>query len=180
MWRNAHGHDSIDELPYDDDYEDSLTATTPHLLVLAVLSGWTSATLATSYTFMSVSGTNVPGNGTTVSTFTSGLGNGTITVDHISTTQTSLGNWGTATTSTPRLTRPSSPHSSPATDNVQGHVAQSMYGDPCFPGGSPVPIPNVTTVTFHLNSGYTGYFPISSLEFGTRPRKWASPSTMSN
>ena len=129
------------------------------LLVLAVLCGWTSATLAAPYTFMSVSGTNVPGNGTTVSTFTSGLGNGIITVDHNSTTQTSLGNWGAQDNINSAINPSKFAALFPGTGNVQGHVAQSMYGDPSTPVGSPGPIPNVTTVTFHLNSGYNGYVP---------------------
>jgi hypothetical protein len=38
-----------------------------------------------------------------------------------------------------------------------------MYGDPNPPAGSPAPIPNVTTVTFHLNT-YSGN--LSTLAFG--------------
>ena len=44
------------------------------LIVSAAWLEWTGAALAIPYNFMSVSGTNIPGNGTTVSTFTSGLG----------------------------------------------------------------------------------------------------------
>ena len=133
------------------------------LLVLAALCGWTSAALATSYTFMSVSGTNVPGNGTTVSTFTSGLGNGIITVDHNSTTPNSLGNWGAQDNINSAINPSKFATLFPGSGNVQGHLAQSMYGDPNAPVGSPAPIPNVTTVTFHLTT-YTGNLP--ALVFG--------------
>lgn len=131
-------------------------------LVPAILCGWTSAVLATPYTFMSVSGTNTPGNGTAVSTFTSGLGNGIITVDHNSTTPNSLGNWGAQDNINSAINPSMFAALFPGTGNVQGHVAQSMYGDPNPPPGSPAPIPNVTTVTFHLtsgNNGYNGYLP---------------------
>ncbi len=132
-------------------------------LVLAVLCGWTSAALATPYTFMSVSGTNVPGNGTAVSTFTSGLGNGIITVDHNSTTPNSLGNWGTYDNINSQINPSMFATLFPGSGNVDGHLAQSMYGDPTPPPGSPVPIPNVTTVTFDLTT-YTGNLP--TLAFG--------------
>jgi len=111
---------------------------------------------------MSVSGTNTPGNGTAVSTFTSGLGNGIITVDHNSTTPNSLGNWGAQDNINSAINPSMFAALFPGTGNVQGHVAQSMYGDPNPPPGSPAPIPNVTTVTFHLtsgNNGYNGYLP---------------------
>ena len=144
----------------------SVTTATKHsarrsvgLLALAVLCGWTTAALAAPYTFMSVSGTNVPGNGTTVSTFTSGLGNGIITVDHNSTTPNSLGNWGAQDNINSAIIPSKFATLFPGTGNVQGHLAQSMYGDPNAPVGFPTPIPNVTTVTFHLNSGYNGYVP---------------------
>ncbi len=127
-------------------------------LVLAILCGWTSAVLAAPYTFMSVSGTNVPGNGTTVSTFTSGLGNGIITVDHNSTTPNSLGNWGTQDNINSAIIPSKFATLFPGTGNVQGHLAQSMYGDPSTPVGSPGPIPNTTTVTFDLTP-YNGYLP---------------------
>lgn len=132
-------------------------------LVLAVLCGWTSAALATPYTFMSVSGTNVPGNGTAVSTFTSGLGNGIITVDHNSTTPNSLGNWGAQDNINSAINPSKFATLFPGSGNVQGHVAQSMYGDPNPPAGFPAPIPNTTTVTFHLTT-FTGYLP--TLAFG--------------
>ncbi|MES1212958.1 MAG: PEP-CTERM sorting domain-containing protein [Singulisphaera sp.] len=118
--------------------------------------------LAVQYNFMSVSGTNVPGNGTTVSTFTSGLGNGTITVDHNSTTPNSLGNWGAQDNINAAIFPSQFATLFPGSGNVQGHLAQSMYGDPNPPPGFPAPVPNVTTVTFHLN--YTGYLP--KLAFG--------------
>ena len=129
------------------------------LLVLALICGWTSAAQATTYTFMSVSGTNVPGNGTTVSTFTSGLGNGIITVDHNSTTPNSLGNWGAQDNINSAIIPSKFATLFPGTGNVQGHLAQSMYGDPSPPPGFPAPVPNVTTVIFHLDSGYNGYVP---------------------
>lgn len=132
-------------------------------LVLAVLCGWTSAALATPYTFMSVSGTNVPGNGTAVSTFTSGLFNGTIAVDHNSTTPNSLGNWGTQDNINSAIIPSKFATLFPGSGNVQGHLAQSMYGDPNPPPGFPAPIPNVTTVTFDLTT-YTGN--LSTLAFG--------------
>ena len=102
-------------------------------LVLAVLCGWTSAAVATPYTFMSVSGTNVPGNGTAVSTFTSGLLHGIITVDHNSTTPNSLGNWGIQDNINSAINPSKFATLFPGTGNVQGHVAQSMYGDPNTP-----------------------------------------------
>jgi hypothetical protein len=108
---------------------------------------------------MSVSGTNVPGNGTAASTFTSGLGNGIITVDHNSTTPNSLGNWGTQDNINSAIIPSKFATLFPGSGNVQGHLAQSMYGDPNPPPG----IPNVTTVTFHLTT-YTGYLP--NLVFG--------------
>ncbi len=132
-------------------------------LALVVLCSWTSVALATPYTFMSVSGTNVPGNGTAVSTFTSSLGNGIITVDHNSTTPNSLGNWGTQDNINSAINPSKFATLFPGSGNVQGHLAQSMYGDPNAPPGTPNPIPNVTTVTFHLNT-YTGYLP--TLAFG--------------
>jgi hypothetical protein len=118
--------------------------------------------MATPYTFMSVSGTNVPGNGTAVSTFTSGLGNGTITVDHNSTTPNSLGNWGAQDNINSAIIPSKFATLFPGSGNVQGHLAQSMYGDPNPPVGSP-PIPNTTTVTFDLTT-YTGSLP--TLAFG--------------
>lgn len=129
------------------------------LLVLAVICGWSSVIEAAPYTFMSVSGTNVPGNGTTVSTFTSGLGNGVITVDHNSTTPNSLGNWGAQDNINSAIIPSKFATLFPGTGNVQGHLAQSMYGDPSPPPGFPAPVPNVTTVIFHLDSGYNGYVP---------------------
>ena len=132
------------------------------LLVLAVVCGWTSTVLAAPYSFLTVSGTNVPGNGTTVSTFTSGA-NGTITVDHNSTTPNSLGNWGTADNINSAIFPSYFATLFPGNLNVQGHLAQSMYGDPNPPPGFPAPVPNVTTVTFNLNT-YTGYLP--DLVFG--------------
>lgn len=133
------------------------------LLVLAVLCGWTSTVLAAPYSFMSVSGTNVPGNGTAVSTFTSGLFNGTITVDHLSTTPNSLGNWGTQDNINSAIIPSVFATLFPGSGNVDGHLAQSMYGDPNPPPGFPGPIPNVTTVTFDLTT-YTGNLP--DLVFG--------------
>lgn len=131
-------------------------------LTLAVLCSWTSVAQAVQYNFMSVSGTNVPGNGTNVSTFTSNLGNGTITVDHNSTTPNSLGNWGTADNINSAIIPSKFATLFPGSGNVQGHLAQSMYGDPNPPVGFPAPVPNVTTVTFHLN--YSGN--LSTLAFG--------------
>jgi hypothetical protein len=133
------------------------------LLALAVVCGWTSNVLAAPYMFMSVSGTSVPGNGTTVSTFTSGLKNGIITVDHNSTTPNSLGNWGTQDNINSAIIPSVFATLFPGSGNVDGHLAQSMYGDPSTPVGAPGPIPNVTTVTFNLNT-YTGYLP--DLVFG--------------
>jgi hypothetical protein len=118
---------------------------------------------AFAYTFMSVSGTNVPGNGTTVSTFTSGLGNGIITVDHNSTTPNSLGNWGLQDNINSAINPSKFVTLFPGTGNVQGHLAQSMYGDPNPPVVGSPPIPNVTTVTFNLST-YTGNLP--ALYFG--------------
>jgi hypothetical protein len=133
-------------------------------LMLAVLCGSTSAALAAPYTFMSVSGTNVPGNGTKVSTFTSGFGNGTVTVDHNSTTPNSLGNWGAQDNINSAIIPSEFSTLFPGSGNkVQGHLAQSMYGDPNPPVGFPAPIPNTTTVTFDLTT-YTGYLP--NLAFG--------------
>src|SRR3954471_370346 len=133
------------------------------LLLTAIWSAVASAAMATPYTFMSVSGTNVPGNGTTVSTFTSGLFNGTITVDHNSTTPNSFGNWGTLDNINSAIFPSKFATLFPGSGNVQGHLAQSMYGDPSPPPGFPAPIPNTTTVTFNLGT-YTGYLP--DLAFG--------------
>lgn len=132
------------------------------LTVLAVLCGWTSTVLAAPYSFMSVSGTNVPGNGIAVSTFTSGA-NGTITVDHNSTTPNSLGNWGTQDNINSAIIPSKFATLFPGSGNVDGHLAQSMYGDPNAPVGFPTPIPNVTTVTFDLTT-YSGFLP--DLVFG--------------
>jgi hypothetical protein len=133
------------------------------LIVMATWLGWNSAAPAAPYTFMSVSGTNVPRNGVAVSTFTSGLGNGFITVDHNSTTPNSLGNWGAQDNKNSFIIPSKFATLFPGSGNVQGHLAQSMYGDPNPPPGAPAPIPNVTTVTFHLNN-YFGYLP--DLAFG--------------
>ena len=133
------------------------------LIVTATWLDWNSAALAIPYSFMSVSGTNVPGNGTAVSTFTSGLGNGIITVDHNSTTPNSLGNWGTQDNINSAIIPSKFATLFPGSGNVQGHLAQSMYGDPNPPRAFRPPIPNVTTVTFHLTT-YTGYLP--ALVFG--------------
>lgn len=133
-------------------------------LLLVILCGWTSVSLAVPYTFMSVSGTNVPGNGITVSTFTSSFKNGIITVDHNSNTPNSLGNWGAQDNINGAIIPSQFATLFPGSGNaVQGHLAQSMYGDPTPPPGAPAPIPNTTTVTFHLTS-YTGN--LSQLVFG--------------
>ena len=96
--------------------------------------------------------------GPAVSTFTSGLGNGIITVDHNSTTPNSLGNWGAQDNINSAIIPSKFATLFPGSGNVQGHLAQSMYGDPNPPPGSPAPIPNVTTVTFHLTT-YNGNLP---------------------
>ncbi len=132
------------------------------MALTVLLAGWTSTALATPYSFMSVSGTNVPGNGIAVSTFTSGL-HGTITVDHNSTTPNSLGNWGAQDNLNSYVIPSKFATLFPTSGNVDGHLAQSMYGDPNPPVGFPAPIPNVTTVTFDLTT-YTGYLP--DLMFG--------------
>lgn len=132
-------------------------------LILTVVGWFASAAMAAPYTFMSVSGTNVPGNGVAVSTFTSGLSNGFITVDHNSTTPNSLGNWGAQDNINSAIIPSMFSTLFPGSGNVQGHLAQSMYGDPNPPAGFPAPVPNVTTVTFDLTT-YTGYLP--KLAFG--------------
>jgi hypothetical protein len=121
----------------------------------------TSAAIGAPYSFLSVSGTNVPGNGTSVSTFTSGS-NGTITVDHNSTTPNALGNWGSLDNVNSAINPSQFATLFPGSGSVQGHLAQSMYGDPNGPVGTPAQ-PNVTTVTFHLNT-YSGNLP--DLVFG--------------
>jgi hypothetical protein len=132
-------------------------------LAVAILCGWTTSAAAVPYSFMSVSGTNIPGNGLNVSTFTSGLGNGVIKVNHNSTTPNSLGNWGTADNINSAIIPSKFATLFPGSGNVQGHLAQSMYGDPNPPPGSPAPLPNVTTVTFDLIP-YNGNLP--TLAFG--------------
>lgn len=127
------------------------------LISMAVLGGWISASRASTYTFMTVTGNNVVGNGAS-STFTSGLGNGVIGVTHFSNTPNSLGNWGTADNINSLIIPSKFATLFPGSGNVDGHVAQSMYGDPAV--GSP---PNTTVVTFDLTT-YTGFKP--KLVFG--------------
>jgi hypothetical protein len=117
------------------------------ILILAIMfGGWTSASLAMPYDFLTVSGNNVSGNGA-FSTFTSNNGNGVINVTHFFPSSGGAGgldNINTAIYPSQFTTL------FPGTGLVQGHLAMTVYD-------------NTSQVTFDL-TGYTGYLP--ELVFG--------------
>jgi hypothetical protein len=123
------------------------------LLMLAGLT-WTSAARAVQYDFLSVSGNNLPGNAAST-TFTSDLtpSNGVITVTHVFSSAAAVG----AADNNNALIFPSKFEATfPGTGQVQGHLAQTVYGDPNDPrpGGGV----HTSQVIFNL-TGYTGYLP---------------------
>ena len=115
-------------------------------IVMAMLLGSASASLATQYDFLSVSGNGISGNFAS-STFTSANGNGVINVTHSS---PSLSAWGAQDNINSAIYPSQFTTLFPGTGLVQGHLAMSMYNDS-------------TTVTFDLTS-YTGNLP--TLVFG--------------
>jgi hypothetical protein len=115
-------------------------------IFVAMILVWSSASLAATYDFLTVSGNGLGGN-LASSTFTSTNGNGVINVTH---TSPSLSAWGTLDNVNTAIYPSQFTTLFPGSGIVQGHLAMSMYNDQ-------------TTVIFDLTS-YTGNLP--ALVFG--------------
>lgn len=104
------------------------------LAMATVFLGWTSAAQAVQYDFLTVTGNNIPGN-LAMSTFTSPNGNGFITVSHAF----SAGGAGASDNNNAAIFPSQFTTLFPGTGQVQGHLAQTVYG-------------NTSVVTFDLTN----------------------------
>ena len=125
-------------------------------MLMAMVLGLANTSQAVQYSFLNVSGNNIPGPGVNCSTFTSSLGNGVINVTHVF---PSTNGWGTQDNINTAIFPSAFPILFPGTGNVQGHLAMTMYGDP----NNPLTTRNTSQVIFNLTN-YTGNLP--GLVFG--------------